>query len=155
MKPISLKLLPVLFGVILTLAPQGVRAAAIHSINDLPRSWSGVAGDLFSRGTALLNLGQALERSRKVTGTFTQVDYEVQGTLELAGRNFTIKGAQLMIYAGYEKRAEIIWRLTDALVPNLFTVARYDEESKTFQLFESGDGRRGERRFALQAAALN
>jgi len=155
MKSHSLKLLPVLLVVISAVVSNSASAAAIHSLNDLPRSWSGVAGDLFSRGTASLNLGQARERSRKVTGTFTQVDYDVQGALELAGRTFTIKGAQLMMYAGHEKRAEIIWNLTDTLVPNLFTVARYDEESQTFQLFESVDGRRGERRFALRAAALN
>lgn len=155
MKPIAHVFLPVLLGVIAAWMPKGADAAAIRSLNDLPRDWSGVAGDLFHRGDARLKLGQAVERSRKVTGTYTQVEYELQGTLDLAGKSYSIQAAKLMLTAGYEQRAEVLWYLSDPLVPNLLTVARYDEKLGAFQLFESVEGRRGERRFALQGTTVN
>ena len=155
MKAIHFKTLPVLVGMISSFVVSDSSAAVIHSLNDLPRIWSGVAGDLFVRGNARMSLGQAAEISRKTSGGFTVVDYNVRGELELSGRRFAIQSAQMMLNAGYENRAEIILKLADPLIPSLFVVARYNEQEKVFELFESLDVRRRESRFALRALAQN
>lgn len=153
MKLKSLLVMAFSAGVVLVLNGALAGAAAIHSLNDIPGVWTGVAGDLFSSANARLEYGRATEVGRKVNPSFTFIDYDLQGALEIGDRKLQITGAKLWLNAGVSDRAEIFWQINDPLVSSLTTVVRYVAESRSFELFESVEGRRNERRFVLQAAA--
>ena len=145
--------IPTSLAVLLLLDVTSARAAAIRSLNDIPNSWTGLAGDLFTRSMARLETARATEVSRKASSSFTVIDYELHGILELGGRKVEIKGARLWLNEGVSDRAEVFWNLEDPLVSTLFTVVRFLPEQNAFELSESVEGRRGERRLLLQAPA--
>jgi hypothetical protein len=122
-------------------------------LNDIPNGWSGLAGDLFSSSSAKLRFGKAVELGRKEGSSFTQIEYGIQGTLELGERKYRLTGAQLWLTAGVSDRAEVSWLIEDPLVPSLLTLVRFLPQQNSFELFETLEGRRGERRFLLQAPA--
>jgi hypothetical protein len=124
-----------------------------RSLNDLPRNWSGEAGDLFNRVAASLRLGKALEKGRVGDDRSYRAEYEVKGTLTVGGRTFRINGAQVWVSEMSSNSAEVIWMLEgDTLIRNLRTIVRHRGEQRDYELVDHrGDGGSAERRFVLRA----
>lgn len=117
------------------------------SLNDLPKKWEGVAGDLFNKTQASLVMEEItlLENGQKDGTLFSR--YRVKSILKVGSRKLNIheihlSSSKIDIY-------ELSLLSQDKLVPNLFVIVKRDEETGKFSLKEMP--RKGwERRFVLE-----
>lgn len=148
---------PLLGIALLLAAPTAGHAETVppfRSLNDLPRNWSGEAGDLFSRVSASLRLGKAVEKGRVGDDRSYRAEYDVRGTLTLGNRAYRIGSAQVWVSEMSANTAEVVFRIEgDPLVRNLRTIVRHRPEERDYELAElRGDGISAERRYILRAA---
>jgi hypothetical protein len=137
------------------LLSQSVLAAdgsQFRSLNDLPTRWTGIAGDLFSRGPAQMVWGKAVEVSRKGNDQSFLAEYTLTGELKLGALTHKIVGMQFWVQDSQYKRAELAIRLDDPLTPTVGGVVRWVESTRSFQLVEMPRSGLSDRRFVLEAS---
>lgn len=118
----------------------------VRSLNDLPSSWLGEAGDLFNKAGASL----VIEDIRFLSGTEKEgslsARYSVKSSLKIGTRKLEIHEIHL---SGKDELFEVSLLSGDKLVPNLFAIIKRDEKTGKFTLKEMP--RKGwERRFVLE-----
>lgn len=138
---------------VLVLAAFLISSAAIASgttvstLNDLPSSWKGEAGDLFNKSTASL----IIEEIKLLSGTEKEgslyARYSVKSLLKIGSRKLNIH--EIHLSSANNDLFEVSLLSEDKLVPNLFAIIKRDEKSGKFSLREMP--KKGwERRFVLE-----
>ncbi len=139
-------------GCLLSHSAFAADGSQFRSLNDLPTRWTGMAGDLFSRGPAQMVWGKAVEVSRKGNDQSFLAEYTVTGELKIGALTHKIVGMQFWVQDSQYKRAELAIRLDDPLTPTVGGVVRWVESTQSFQLLEMPRSGLSERRFVLEAS---
>ncbi|HTL12085.1 MAG TPA: hypothetical protein VL588_06335 [Bdellovibrionota bacterium] len=126
---------------------SAVAAQPITSLNDLPREWNGVAGDLLMSQPAKLTIDRIKTAEHTDTAEGFQATYEVDANLTTV-RTVAIKSITLDADKNFKNVVWVTINTADELVPTLFAAISYDEASNTYTLKEMP--KQGERRFVLK-----
>ncbi|MBY0471437.1 hypothetical protein K2X30_09740 [bacterium] len=141
----------VLYGLTATTGWAGM--PPIQKLQELPTTWTGVAGDLFTKSSAALVINKIHSEIREVGTEGFSALYDVSAELHFGARVLAIRKIEL---SGSEMSKNVLWlnfELQDELVSRLYAAITYDEASKIYFLKEM-PRQNGERRFFFSAKTV-
>ena len=116
-------------------ALAAARGGKIDSIHDLPKRWTGTAGDLLQTGPATFDLSRVIQVVRSPNGDIPgTVVYEVQATLQMGTRSLPVHKMTLVTFSDLPNHAEIWLSFDDELARAMQLLVSYDEASNRFTM---------------------
>ena len=110
-------------------------ALTVQSLNDLPKQWDGVAGDLVTRVDASLVIESINKVVLRSSPDSFPAEYNVNAYLKFGTRKVTVKKIVLTpLSKGQSDNFEFTMTLEDVLVPVISGAIRYDLGTMTFIL---------------------
>lgn len=110
-------------------------ALTVQSLNDLPKQWEGVAGDLVTRVEASLLIESVDKVVLRKAPASLPAEYNVTAYLKLGSRKVTVKKIVLTpLFKAQSDNFEFTMILEDVLVPVISGAIRFDQGTKTFIL---------------------